>query len=168
MVVAFVVRTSADSCAITCLHCAQHIVVPTIQLWQRHDPTSLACEACGHTFQIIRDERRFPRTPVQLDGMLCEVSTRAALASLTITDLSVSGFRFRTPYAHLETGTLYGVVFSLNDAARTEVHEDIVVRQMHPAHSMGAEFYPPDRYNFDLDFYLKPWVVAYNSSGESM
>ena len=160
MVVAFVVRTSTDSCAITCLHCAKRIAVPTIQLWQRHDPTSLACEACGHTFQIIRDERRFPRTPVQLDGTLLEASTLAPLASLTITDLSVSGFRFRTPYPHLKSGARYSVVFALNDAARTEIREDIVVRQLHPAHAMGAEFDPPDRYNFDLDFYLKPWVVA--------
>ena len=167
MVVAFVVRTSADSCAITCLHCANHIVVPTAQLWQRHEPTSLTCKGCGQLFQIIRDERRFPRTPVQLEGMLCEASTRAPLASLTITDLSLSGFRFRTPYAHLQTETLYSVVFSLNDAARTEAREDIMVRQL-TARALGAEFYPPDRYNFDLDFYLKPWVVAYHSSGECM
>jgi hypothetical protein len=159
VVVAFVVRTSPDSCAITCLHCAKRLAVPTTQLWQRHNPTSLTCDGCGQTFQIIRDARRFPRTPVQLDGTLLEASTLVPLASLTITDLSLSGFRFRTPYPHLKTGTLYSVVFSLNDAVRTEIREDIVVRQL-TGHATEAEFHPPDRYNFDLDFYLKPWVVA--------
>ena len=159
MVVAFVVRTSADSCAITCLHCAKRITVPTAALWQRHEPLPLACKGCGHPFELIRDERRFPRTPVELEGTLLEASTRAALASLTITDLSLSGFRLRTSYPHLEAGTRYSVVFALNDAARTDIREDIVVRQFHTTHSVGAEFHPPGRYNFDLDFYLKPWVV---------
>lgn len=161
MVVDSVVRSRPDSCAITCLHCAKRIAVPTTQLWQRHELLSLACKDCGHPFWLIRDERRFPRIPVALKGTLLEAATLASLASLTITDLALSGFRFSTSYPHLETGARYRVVFALNDAAHTDIREDIVVRKLHTPSAMGAEFHPPGRYNFDLDFYLKPWMVAY-------
>lgn len=162
MAASFVVRTSINSCAITCQHCAAHIAISTTRLQQHRAPTNLVCEDCGHTFQIVRDERRFPRMTLCLEGMLLEVSTHAPLASLTITDLSLSGLRCRMiDHPHLQVGALYTIVFRLNDAIQSKIQEDIVVRQLYDAQTVGAEFHPPDHYNFDLDFYLNSWVVAY-------
>jgi hypothetical protein len=157
-----VVQTGFDGYAATCLNCAKDIAVPVHQLCQHDELTDLVCKDCGYTFQIVRDERHFPRTTVSLEGTLLESSTRTPLANLTITDLSLNGLCFSvSSYPHLQIGTLYTVLFRLNDVIRSEIQEDIVIRQLYNNQTVGAEFHPPDCYNFDLDFYLNPWVITY-------
>jgi hypothetical protein len=164
MVDALVIRSSTNRFAVACLHCAKAVAVPITPLRQQHAPVNLVCEDCGHTFQMTRDERRFPRKPFNLAGMLLAVSTHKPLGRLTITDLSLSGLRGSVTHATpLQVGARYRVVFRLNDALQSEIQEDIVVQQLYDAQTFGAEFHPSDRYNFELDFHLHPWTVASTS-----
>jgi len=74
MATSSVVRTSPDTCVITCPRCEQSTPTPIAQIWLSQE--SLHPGACGFILRLVRmDQRRFPRKPVELSGALLDVKT---------------------------------------------------------------------------------------------
>ncbi|MDH3600358.1 MAG: PilZ domain-containing protein [Candidatus Tectomicrobia bacterium] len=158
MATSSVVRTSPDTCVITCPRCAQGNTLPIVQLRWGQELPHVRC-GCGFMLRLVRmDQRRFPRKPVQLSGVLLNATTHTPLTTVSIIDLSLGGVRFVTPLSSFQVGERYRIVFSLDDALRTEIREDIVVRHVTDSQYFGAEFFHPECYD-ELDFYLTPWAI---------
>ena len=158
MATSSVVRTSPDTCVITCPRCAQCTTVPTTQVRLSQEPLHVPCD-CGLMLRLVRmDQRRYPRIPVQLRGTLLDVATHTPLTPVTIIDLSLGGVRFATDLSALQVGEIYHIVFNLDDALRTEIRQDIEIRRLHTDQTFGAEFHHP-ACSDELEFYLTPWGV---------
>lgn len=158
MATSSVVRTSPETCIITCPRCAQAITLPTSRFRLGQKPPDVRC-GCGRVLRFVRlDRRRFPRKPVELSGALLSGLTYTPLTTVTIIDLSLYGVRFTTPLSSLQVGERYRIVFRLDDAVQTEIQEEIAIRLVHTDRTFGAEFLHP-KYGEELDFYLTPWAV---------
>jgi hypothetical protein len=112
------------------------------------------CAACATVVNVRFDFRRHHRVAVRLPGTLLQCGTKHALASLTITSLSVSGVGFTlcTPLP-VRSGEYYDVIFFLDDANHTLIFETAVIRRVEDR-EVGAEFCLEDPYHSALDFYL--------------
>ena len=158
MATSSVVRTSPDTCTITCPRCEQGTSVPTAELRQSQEPLHVPC-ACGCILRLVRmDQRQFPRKPVELSGALLDATTHTHLTPVTILDLSLGGIRFATGLSSLQVGEHCHIVFRLDDAVHTEICEELVIRLVHPDETVGAEFVHPEC-DEALGFYLTPWAV---------
>ena len=158
MATSSVVRTSPDTCVITCPRCGQGTAIPTAHLRLSQKPLHVRC-GCGCGLRLVQmNQRRFPRKPVQLSGTLLDVTNHTILATITIIDLSLGGVRFATHLSRLQVGEHYRIVFRLDDPLQTEIREDIAIRIVHTDGTLGVEFLHPECYD-ELDFYLTPWAV---------
>jgi hypothetical protein len=112
------------------------------------------CAACATVVNVRFDFRHHHRVAVRLPGTLLQCGTKHALASLTITSLSVSGVGFTlcTPLP-VRSGEYYDVIFFLDDANHTLIFETAVIRRVEDR-EVGAEFCLEDPYHSALDFYL--------------
>lgn len=163
MATSSVVRSSPDTCTITCPRCEQGTSVPTAELRLAQEPLHVPC-ACGCILRLVRmDQRQFPRQPVELSGALLDATTHTHLTTVTILDLSLGGIRFATSRPALQVDEHYRIVFCLDDAVRTEIGEEMVIRLVHTDETFGAEFVHPEC-GEALDFYLTPWAVQLESS----
>lgn len=132
--------------------------MPIAELRVSQEPLHVAC-TCGCILRLVHmNQRRFPRTPIELSGMLLDATTHTPLTPVAIIDLSLGGVRFATALSSLQVGDSYRIVFSLDDAVQTEIQEDIALRHLHTDQTFGAEFLHLECYD-ELDFYLNPWSV---------
>jgi hypothetical protein len=112
------------------------------------------CAACATVVHVRFDFRRHHRAAMQLSGALLQCGTKHALASVTITSLSVSGVGFTlcTPLP-LQSGEHYDLIFFLDDADHTLIFETIVIRRVQDR-EVGVDFCLEEPYHSALDFYL--------------
>jgi len=118
------------------------------------------CRTCTGVFGVRVEWRRHHRLDLQLPGKLFHRGTRHLFETITVTSLSAGGIGLVLQYSRLfHAGQRYEVAFVLADPQRTIVLEDILLTRLEGT-VVGAVFFPPDKYNHDLDFYLVPAVVA--------
>jgi hypothetical protein len=118
------------------------------------------CGTCPRVLRVRCEVRCYDRLPTRLPGKLLHRGTRTLLETITITSLSVGGVGFVLQHPRpLYAGQHYEVAFVLADTQQTLVLEAIVLTRLESL-SVGAAFFPPDKYNHDLDFYLVPTLVA--------
>ncbi len=117
------------------------------------------CGTCPRVFGVRCELRRHDRVHTHLPGKLLHRGTHHMLEMITVTSLSAGGVGLVLQQPRpLYTGQRYEVGFVLADTQRTFVLEDIVLTRLESP-LVGAAFFPPDKYNYDLDFYLVPTVV---------
>jgi hypothetical protein len=116
-------------------------------------PVKVKC-ACGATFNILLEYRKYHRKKVKFQGKLMDAVSRAVLHEITVTSLSVTGigFEIHVPYTFAVNDS-FAVEFTLDDDLDSVVQEDIIVRRIN-GNFIGAEFSDQDKYNFELDFYI--------------
>jgi hypothetical protein len=114
------------------------------------------CQACTGIFRVRVELRRHHHLDLQLSGKLFQGGTSHLYEPITVTSLSASGMGFvlQDP-RRFTTGQRYEVAFVLADSQQTLVLEDIILTRLEGTVG-GAAFFPLDKYNHDLDFYLVP------------
>ena len=114
------------------------------------------CQTCTGIFRVRVELRRHHRLDLQLSGKLFQGGTSHLYEPITVTSLSASGMGFvlQDP-RRFTTGQRYEVAFVLADSQQTLVLEDIILTRLEGTVG-GAAFFPLDKYNHDLDFYLVP------------
>lgn len=114
------------------------------------------CSTCQRSFFVRFDLRGYDRIAVQCPGHLLDEASGAPLSPLTVVSLSVggAGLQLNTP-VELEVGQHCILTFMLDDPDHTSICETVTVTRVQ-GHFVGTEFYPPDKYNHALDFYIFP------------
>jgi hypothetical protein len=153
-----VLRQSLTTCLAFCQHCGQRVTLQIAPLQQGDHTLTVSC-VCDHEMQLVRERRRFERKAVHLSGALLDQTTHRYLTNVSLSDLSLGGVGFVSHQPNIEVEDLFTLCFQLDDACHTTIQEDIVVRSVRERQYIGAEFLYKDGYNFDLDFYLNPYVV---------
>src|SRR5882762_3672578 len=114
------------------------------------------CRACTGIFRVRVELRRHHRLDLQLPGELFQDGPRHLCEPITVTSLSAGGIGFvLQDLRRFTAGQRYEVAFVLADSQRTLVLEDLMLTRLEGTVG-GAAFFPPDKYNHDLDFYLVP------------
>ena len=109
---------------------------------------------CGAIFAAYFDLRRHLRKAVQLRGMLGDPQTGTPLSDTVISSLSVHGLGFTlATVLSLHIGERCTTSFCLDDAEQSLIQEGIIIRRLQGL-TVGATFYPDEKYNYALDFYV--------------
>jgi hypothetical protein len=117
------------------------------------------CGTCPRVFGVRCEWRRHYRVATQLPGKLLQRGTHHLLETITVTSLSAGGVGFVLQHPRpVYAGQHYEVAFVLADPQQTLVLEAIALTRL-TSTGVGAVFFPPDKYNHDLDFYLVPTMV---------
>jgi len=152
-----VTRHSPTTCATFCPHCDQKLALQIAHL-QACNAATVTCR-CGQKVRLTRERRCFERKLVKLSGVLLDPKTHEQLTTVSIMNVSLGGVGFVANEHDIEVDKRYTICFRLDDECNTKIEEDIVVRNVRKPYYIGAEFLHSDGYNFDLDFYLSPYVV---------
>jgi hypothetical protein len=152
-----VTRRSPETCGAHCPHCEQKLALRIADL-QACNNATVTCR-CGHKIQLTRERRRFDRKLVQLSGDLLDHKTHKRLTTVSILNISLGGVCFVADQYDIQVDQRFTICFVLDDECRTRIQDDIVVRNVRGPQYVGAEFLHTDGYNFDLDFYLSPYVI---------
>jgi len=143
---------------VTCVHCGVKRALNMSNYSDHHlgeKSLKVKCSTCQKTFQIRFDFRRYHRINVTLPGKICALDTGEEVSEVTVISLSVGGVGFLLLNDQHQTslGAHYTISFQLDDDQHATVCEEIVVRRCYDRF-VGAEFYPVDQYNYELDFYI--------------
>lgn len=152
-----VTRRNPTTCSTFCPHCEQKLALRIVDLKACNSAT-VTCP-CGHKIQLTRERRRFDRKLVQLSGDLLDQKTHKRLTTVNILNLSLGGVCFVADQYDIHVDKRFTISFLLDDECHTRIQEDIVARNVRGPQYIGAEFLYTDGYNFDLDFYLSPYVI---------
>lgn len=141
-----------ESSTITCPHCDRQKTIPNEQLCKADRPLRVKC-SCHNVFALVTNRRRFQRRMVKFTGDMMACTSHKKLASINITSLSVEGIGFRVQDLEPQIGDTFTVAFSLDDAAKTAIVDEIVIFNVNRG-SVGAKFLARNGYNPEIDFYL--------------
>ena len=112
--------------------------------------------SCGHTYTVLLERRRFYRKEARLSGSYL-FGPRQIRAPMMVKDLSRTGLRFEMKIKReLKIGDKITVEFQLNDANKTLVKKESVIRSIVDPY-VGVEFCAPDATDAStqaLAFYL--------------
>ncbi|ETW93033.1 MAG: hypothetical protein ETSY1_41015 [Candidatus Entotheonella factor] len=145
----------AATSQVTCPYCQRSRSIPNTQLQSLRHALRAKC-SCENVFELVVNRRCFPRKDVRFEGELSLQGASERLAEIVVTSLSVGGVGFLVEGLAPQVGDIFTIAFSLDDDVKTEVREDIIVRNLR-GEVTGAEFIGHGTYNFDLDFYLMPF-----------
>jgi hypothetical protein len=125
------------------------------KLKRREQPLKIRC-TCKETFSVTFEFRRAHRKETNLVGEYCRLPAREGWHGMTVRNISSTGVGFETKNPHdLREGDQAGVRFVLDDAKRSEIKRDIIVRVVKDRY-IGAEFSDPHLFDKALGFYLMP------------
>lgn len=123
-------------------------------LAQRGEKRATSACRCGTLIAVTFDCRRHRRKAVRLQGTLHDRYLQTTLSDVLIVSVSVDGVGFvLPPPLPLAVGGLYRVCFRLDDVPQTLIQEGLLIRRC-DGQNIGADFYPRDRYQYALDFYV--------------
>jgi len=154
-----------DEICILCHECGHSRTVDASPFKHMALPIEVTCFQCGHTFSVSINFRKSYRKKTNLSG-ICTVidpSGRKAphdidsVSAIAVEDLSRIGIgiRAKTPLK-VFVGLRLEVKFRLDNAERSLVVKEVVVRRVVDDH-IGAEFSPHvDGRDKELAFYLLP------------
>src|SRR5262244_3916294 len=119
---------------VTCVHCD---ITRTINLSNYIDhtlgekPLKVKCGACNTIFHIQFDYRRYQRIQVNFPGTLFYVQTKTDCGDIMITSLSCGGIGFLiNTNVDIKPDSMYAIQFQLDDAQRSVICEDIVIKRV--------------------------------------
>jgi hypothetical protein len=142
----------SKSSAITCPYCDRETTVPNEQFFNGDRSCRVQC-SCHNSFVLIIDRRRFQRRRVDFTGAIMAHTSHEKLGTIHIISLSVEGVGFLVTDLALRVGDTYTITFSLNDAAKTDIVDEILICNVNND-MVGARFLASHGYNPDIDYYL--------------
>jgi hypothetical protein len=128
--------------------------------------SKLRCK-CGHSFSIFFEFRENHRRELCVDGYyrpirevyvrgtVRTVPTSEGFVGVLVQDISRTGIGFVVPTGHeLKVGDRVEVMFTLDDAKRSQVERTAVVRRLAEGNYLGCEFTDFGHVDKDTGFYL--------------
>jgi hypothetical protein len=121
----------------------------------------ISCSKCKHPFTAFVDRRLQYRKEVDLPGHYRVVISGKELPrrAMTVNDISRTGLRFKVASnGKLNVGDRIHLDFQLDDARKTEVEKEGVIRKIE-GDSIGVQFLESNPYNQadkDIGFYMLP------------
>jgi hypothetical protein len=144
-----------NNATLLCPHCGTSKTVNVEKLKKRGDPLKIRC-TCKEAFSVTFEFRKAHRKDTNLLGHFCRLPARDDWHSMTVKNISSSGIGFETYNPHdLVKGDAVRVRFALDDAKRSEIEREVIVRVVKDRY-IGCEFSDPDLYDKTLGFYLMP------------
>jgi hypothetical protein len=144
-----------DMAALLCPHCGLSKTANVAKFKNRRDPLKIRCK-CGSTFSVSFEFRRAHRKETNLIGRYCRLDARRDWHNMTVRNISTMGIGFETVAPHgLSRGDEIRVKFTLDDAKRSEIQKDVIVRVAKDKY-VGGEFSDPALFDKALGFYLMP------------
>ena len=150
------IYVNADNNAtLLCPHCGTSKTVNVAKLKSRGDPLRIRC-TCKETFSVTFEFRKAHRKETNLVGHYRKLPAREDWHSMKVRNISSTGIGFETYNLHdLDKGDQVRVKFALDDAKRSEIERDVIVRVVKDRY-IGGEFRDPNLYDKVLGFYLMP------------
>ena len=146
---------SGNNATLLCPHCGISKTVNVEKLKRHGDPLKIRC-TCKETFSVTLEFRKAHRKATHLAGDYCKLPAREDWHSMTVKNISSTGIGFETYNPHdLSEGDEVRVRFALDDAKRSQIKRDVIVRVVKDRY-IGAEFSDPDLFDKALGFYLMP------------
>ena len=146
---------SGNNATLLCPHCGISKTVNVEKLKRHGDPLKIRC-TCKETFSVTLEFRKAHRKATHLVGDYCKLPAREDWHSMTVKNISSTGIGFETNNPHdLRKGDQVAVRFALDDAKRSQIKRDVIVRVVKDRY-IGAEFSDPDLFDKALGFYLMP------------
>ena len=144
-----------NNATLLCPHCGTSKTVNVEKLKNRGDPLRIRC-TCRETFSVTFEFRKAHRKETNLVGHYCRLPASEDWHTMTVRNISSTGIGFETYNPHdLGKGDEVRVRFALDDAKRSEIERDVIVRVAKDKY-IGGEFSDPGLYDKALGFYLMP------------
>lgn len=141
-----------------CPHCGNSKTADAGKYMDRKGPLKVRC-TCGLTFSVSLEFRRAYRKETTLVGHYCKLPGCMHWEEMVVKNISPSGLGFTALSPHdLTGGCLVRVRFRLDDAKRSEIEKDVVVKEVKQDH-VGCKFTAPLQFSQAdkaLGFYLMP------------
>ncbi len=137
--------TREDKTTVRCPQCHQTKTVDVAAYRHIEKTVKVRCRCtCGHLFMGVLDKRGQFRKETNLPGSYRTVESRCSASGLlTVRNISRTGLKlFLNANPGLVAGDSIRVKFSLDDAARSLVEKDVVVRKIDGL-EIGTEFAQP-------------------------
>jgi len=118
-------------------------------------PFKMDCVACGASYEIQIEVRKFFRKDIAFEGLLTRLDPSGLSEKVAVVNLSYGGCGFQASEKHgLKKGHLIKVCFTLDDAMKTMIRKEATVRFVKDRY-IGCEFSPTvGGMEPDIGFYL--------------
>jgi len=118
-------------------------------------PFRVDCVACGASYEIQIEVRKFFRKGIAFEGLLSRLDPPGLSEKVAVVNLSYSGCGFQASEKHeLKKGHLIKVCFTLDDTMKTMIRKEATVRFVKDRY-IGCEFAPTvGGMGPDIGFYL--------------
>lgn len=144
-----------NNATLLCPHCGTSKTANVEKLKSLGDPLRIRC-TCGEVFSVTFEFRQAHRKETNLVGHYCKLPAGGDWHGMTVRNISSTGVGFETYSLHdLGKGDQVRVKFALDDAKRSEIKRDAIVRVVKDRY-IGSEFSDPALYDKALGFYLMP------------
>jgi len=119
-----------------------------------HKPVTISC-SCGNTYDVQIDARKTFRKETSLEGLYANLVSAGDFERMTVVNLTFSGCGLlASKEPALNQGDWIKMVFKLDDAKRTEIKRNAVVRRV-IGNYIGCQFKATAAYDPDIGFYLR-------------
>ena len=144
-----------DSATLLCPNCGLSKTANVAKFKARKDPLKIRCK-CGSTFYVAFEFRRAHRKETNLRGYYSRLPACTESHGMLVENVSLTGIGFAVSAPHnLIKGAEVRVKFRLDDANRSEIEKDVVVRVVKDKY-LGCEFLERALFDKALGFYLMP------------
>jgi hypothetical protein len=137
-----------------CPFCGEGSKRPVEQFMHIHKPITISC-SCGNTYDVQIDARKTYRKETSLEGLYAKLASPGDFESMTVVNLTFSGcglLAYKEP--SLKEGDWIKLAFKLDDAKRTQIKRNAVVRRV-IGNYIGCQFKATAAYDPDIGFYLR-------------
>ena len=142
------------SATITCPACTKIKIISAEKFKKENHRLRVRC-SCSHTFTVDLDFRQYFRRQTSLKANFTLDLPAAGYGSTLITDISLSGVRFRVNNtAGLTVGKRGHIEFKLDNKSKTRLSRDFTIRSI-GENSIGCEFLKDNEYDKVLGFYMR-------------
>ncbi len=144
--------TETGQAVIICPQCMKRFAIDASAYMDSRKSLKAGCR-CGHKFPVVFDTRSFYRKELYLAGQYIK-SLSDDPELLTIENLSYSGVKFRTRFAHtIQVDDELTIEFILDNRQSSRIVKTIQVKHMQ-GQVIGAEFRDRQAYSAELTYYL--------------
>ena len=137
-----------------CPFCGEGSKKPLEQFPSIHKPVTISC-SCGNTYDVQIDARKTFRKKTSLEGLYAKLVSTGDFERMTVVNLTLGGCGLLVSNEPaLNQGDWINLVFRLDDAKRTEIKRNAVVRRV-IGNYIGCQFKAVAAYDPDIGFYLR-------------
>ncbi len=142
------------SATITCPACTKLKIISADKFRKQNHRLQVRC-SCSHHFTVDLDFRQYYRRPTCLKGNFTLDPPEAGYGSTLITDISLSGVRFRVNNTSgLTVGKQGHINFKLDNKSKTRLSRNFTIRSI-SENSIGCEFQQDNEFDKVLGFYMR-------------